>query len=300
MVKQNSTKRIRHKNTDSDEKGEKVQKKDKDDKSAPETRPEGYSEESAYEAPDTHQEGYSAYEETPASPEGCHGLSGEMLKDGDTRQLGCNVCTCNGKSGNLECVPYQCNETIVCAENERKVFGDPTKQSGASCCGYCEPQICKHNGTEYKINDSFRDPENPCLVYTCDVTGLTAWADRCLKQKYCTKDRRTYDEFGCCYTCDTSCKPTPASMELSIMYSDLKDKVLLKCSAFVEMAKCNGECKDSLRYDTDQHKVINDCFCCREQTSETRNIILTCNDKSKKIYPYKHITSCKCNACYTK
>ncbi|XP_063786063.1 integumentary mucin B.1-like [Pseudophryne corroboree] len=220
-----------------------------------------------------------------------------MVKHGHTWDIGCNKCTCNGYTGKVTCTPNKCENETVCGENERKVFGDPTKQSGDSCCGYCEPLTCRHNGTEYKMNDSFRDPENPCVVYTCNATGLTAWVDTCPKQKYCTKDRREYDEHNCCYTCDTSCKPVSTSMNLSVTYADSKDKVLQKCSASVQMAKCNGECKDVLRYDSDVHIVKNDCFCCKQQSTEDRNITLACKDGSNRTYLYKHITSCKCIDC---
>lgn len=231
----------------------------------------------------------------------CCGPTGEIITDGDTWELGCNVCTCDGTTGIMDCAPRNCDQEVVCGENEKRVFGDSANQSGDSCCGYCEPLTCKHNGTEYQISETFRDPEDPCVVYTCEVTGLSVLVDKCPKQKYCTKDRRTYDENGCCYTCDNSCKPSPSSMELTITDTDSFDNVKGACSSFVEMAKCSGECVEAKpRYDTDIHKIMTDCYCCKDATSEERTIELTCDDGSTKLYTYIHITSCSCHACTDK
>ncbi|XP_056425837.1 integumentary mucin B.1-like [Hyla sarda] len=228
----------------------------------------------------------------------CCGPSGEILNDGDTWEFGCNVCTCNGITGIMDCEPRDCDQEVVCGENERKVFTDLTKQSKDSCCGHCEPLTCKHNGTDYKINETFIDPENPCVVYTCEVTGLSVWVDTCPKQKYCTKDRRTYDENGCCYTCDNSCKPSPTTIELTITYTDFDDNYEGSCSSFVTMAKCSGECEEAKsRYDTDMHKVVSDCYCCKDVASEERTIDMMCEDGSIRPYTYSHITACSCNAC---
>ncbi|XP_075711180.1 mucin-19 [Rhinoderma darwinii] len=228
----------------------------------------------------------------------CCGPSGDLYSDGDTFEFGCNVCTCDGTTGKINCAPHNCDREDVCRENERRVFEDPTKLSEDSCCGYCEPLTCKHNGSEYQINETIEDPEDPCVVYTCEVTGLSVLVDKCQKQKYCTKDRRIYDERGCCYSCDNSCKPSPSAMELTISYTDSDDYIEIYCSSYVKMAKCSGECNEAiLRYDTDMHKVVNDCYCCKDETTEERTVELTCDDGSTRSYTYNHITSCSCHAC---
>lgn len=60
-----------------------------------------------------------------------------LLQDGDTWELGCNVCTCDGTTGIMDCAPRNCDQEVVCGENEKRVFGDSANQSGDSCCGYC-------------------------------------------------------------------------------------------------------------------------------------------------------------------
>ncbi|XP_066448014.1 integumentary mucin B.1-like [Eleutherodactylus coqui] len=228
----------------------------------------------------------------------CCSPSGEILKDGQSWTIGCNKCTCNGSMGAMSCEPLECG-IADCAENERRVFGDPKAESKDSCCGYCEPITCKHNGTDYPIDYIFTDPKNPCVRYTCKQTGVfSALVDTCPKQKYCTKDRRTYDSNGCCYTCDNSCKPSPSSMDLTITYTDSDDYTLRNCSALVKMAKCSGECEEAKpRYDTEIHKIVSDCYCCTDATSEERDIELACEDGSIELYTYSHITSCSCHAC---
>ncbi|XP_069812224.1 mucin-19, partial [Dendropsophus ebraccatus] len=110
-----------------------------------------------------------------------------------------------------------------------------------------------------------------------------------------------YDENECCYTCDNSCKPSPSEMELTITYTDSYNKYKRACSASVTMAKCSGKCEEAkLRYDKDMHKVVSDCYCCIDVTSEERSIELTCDDGSIRPYTYSNITSCSCQACTDK
>ncbi|XP_018429543.1 PREDICTED: integumentary mucin B.1-like [Nanorana parkeri] len=119
---------------------------------------------------------------TTPQKKGCCTPSGEFVNDGGSWEKDCITCTCNGNTGKMKCGSYPCDEKVVCGMNETKVFGDPSKQSRTSCCGYCAPLTCKHNGKEYQINESFRDPMDPCLIYTCLASGLTAETTKCPPQ----------------------------------------------------------------------------------------------------------------------
>ncbi|XP_077120928.1 mucin-19 [Ranitomeya variabilis] len=228
----------------------------------------------------------------------CCSSSGDIINAGETWEIACIVCTCDGKTGRMNCAPRNCNQYNVCLKNERRVFGDPAKISGDSCCGHCEPITCKHNGAEVQIGETIRDSEDPCIVYTCEDTGLSVFVDECPKQKYCTEDRRIYDGNRCCYTCDNSCKPSPSPIDLVFTYPDSDEYSVITCSAFVTMATCNGECEEAKpRYDLEEHKIKSDCHCCNEASSEDQTIELTCEDRTPRTYTYKHITSCSCHAC---
>ncbi|XP_073475781.1 integumentary mucin B.1-like isoform X2 [Aquarana catesbeiana] len=233
---------------------------------------------------------------TKPPKKGCCGPSGEHLGHGDSWGTGCIMCTCNGNTGQMECGSYPCEE-VVCGANEVKVFGDPSNQSGKSCCGYCAPLTCKHNGTYYQINESFRDPNDQCLVYTCSEAGLTAEAKRCPPQA-CTPERRTYDADGCCYKCDTNCRPTPAILFIEKPFrSFARTQIYKTCKAKVSISTCTGQCERSTRYDDQSTEVRVDCKCCQEEKHKERSIQLDCSDGTKEKHTFKDIASCACKSC---
>ncbi|XP_031754866.1 integumentary mucin B.1 [Xenopus tropicalis] len=225
------------------------------------------------------------------TPQTCCGPSGLPVQKGQMWQTGCDVCTCNGTSGKTQCVPRHCEKEIICKKDERRVLRKP----GKSCCGYCEPLTCRHNGIEHKLGATFKDGENPCITYRCDTTGLTVNVKSCPNQQFCTKSRRSYDPDGCCYSCDTSCKPVPAKVGITAEYGHERQKT--NCSAIIAMTKCSGECEHVLSYDKKEDKVVNMCKCCKATHTETRDADLACENGMTKTYKYKHITTCKCIPC---
>ncbi|XP_075455185.1 integumentary mucin B.1-like [Ascaphus truei] len=230
------------------------------------------------------------------APPACYGQYGERLNPGDTWNSSCEACICNSVSGMSECAPRQCEKEIICEEDEKRVLLQP----GGSCCGYCEPLTCRHNGTEYAIGHSFRDPANPCVMYTCKTSGLAVIVDQCPTQTYCKKASRKYDAVGCCYTCDTTCKPNPVVVEIEVTYAtSLQQKKTTNCKAKVPMAKCIGECKNSLRYDYGIHRVVHEFSCCKEDKFETRTAELSCENGEKKKYTFQYTTTCTCFPCYS-
>nr|XP_012788811.1 unnamed protein product [Sorex araneus] len=137
-----------------------------------------------------------------------------------------------------------------------------------------EPRTCLFNNTDYEIGASFDDPSNPCVSYTCHNTGFIAVVQDCPKQTWCEEEDRVYDSKKCCYTCKTNCKSSPVNV--TIRYNGCKRKV--------EMARCTGECKKTVKYNYDIFQLENSCVCCKEENYEFRNIVLDCPDGSTAPY----------------
>lgn len=159
-------------------------------------------------------------------------------------------------------------------------------KSNDSCCeiGHCEPRTCLFNNTDYAIGSSFDDPSNPCLSYTCNPTGLVAVVQDCPKQTWCAEEERIYDSNKCCYKCKNDCRTTPVNV--TVKYNG--------CRKRVEMARCIGECKRSVKYNYETFQLENSCSCCREENYEFRDIALECSDGSTIPYRYRHTTTCSC------
>ncbi|XP_005406762.1 PREDICTED: apomucin-like [Chinchilla lanigera] len=211
----------------------------------------------------------------------CHGPLGEEKSPGDTWSSNCHQCTCTDAKA-VDCQPKECPSPPTCKTGEKLTLF----KSNDTCCeiGRCEPRTCLYNNTDYEIGASFNDPSNPCLSYSCTDTGLTATVQNCPKQTWCAEKERTYDENKCCYKCNTDCRPSPVNV--TVNYNNCKKKV--------EMARCLGECKKTIRYNYDLFQLENSCLCCREENYEYREIALDCPDGSTLSYRYRHTTTCSC------
>ncbi|XP_074232012.1 mucin-19 [Camelus bactrianus] len=224
---------------------------------------------------------YPGCPESLPPPPVCHGPLGEEKSPGDIWTANCHQCTCTNENA-VDCTLKECPSLPTCKAEERLVkFKD-----NDTCCeiGYCEPRTCLFNNTDYEVGDSFDDPNNPCVSYTCLNTGLTAVVQDCPKQTWCAEEDRVYDSKKCCYTCNTKCTSSPVNV--TVNYNGCKKKV--------EMAKCVGECKKTLTYNYDMFQLENSCLCCREENYEYREIALDCPDGSETLYRYRHITTCSC------
>ncbi|XP_071077151.1 mucin-19 isoform X3 [Desmodus rotundus] len=219
-------------------------------------------------------------------PPVCHGPLGEEKSPGDVWTANCHKCTCTDANA-VECKPKECPSPPTCKTEERLVkFKD-----NDTCCeiGYCEPRICFFNNTNYEIGASFGDPKNPCVSYFCDKTGLVTVVQDCPRQTWCAEVDRVYDSKKCCYTCNTNCRSS--LVNVTVRYNG--------CAKRLEMARCVGECKKTLRYNYDIFQLENSCLCCQDEKYEFREILLNCPDGSTMSYRYRHITKCSClNKCY--
>nr|XP_027789892.1 apomucin-like [Marmota flaviventris] len=209
----------------------------------------------------------------------CHGPLGEEKSPGDTWTSNCHKCTCTDAK-TVDCKPQECPSPPVCRTGEKLVTFNDT------CCeiGHCEPQTCLFNNTDYEIGTSFDDPSNPCVSYSCNSTGFVAVVQDCPKQSWCAEEDRIYDSRKCCYTCKNNCRTSPVNV--TVKYNGCKKRI--------QMAKCMGECKRTLKYNYDLFQLENSCLCCREDNYEFRDIALDCPDGSTLSYRYRHTTTCSC------
>nr|KAF6496016.1 hypothetical protein HJG63_010281 [Rousettus aegyptiacus] len=214
-------------------------------------------------------------------PPVCHGPLGEEKSPGDIWTANCHKCTCTDANA-VDCKAMECPSPPTCKTGERLI----KFQSNDTCCeiGYCEPRTCLYNNTNYEIGTSFGDSNNPCISYTCHDTGFIAVVQDCPKQSWCAEEDRVYDSKKCCYTCNTQCRSSPVNV--TVKYNGCKKRI--------EMARCTGECKNTLKYNYDIFQLENSCLCCRGENYEFRDIILDCPDGSTINYRYRHITMCSC------
>ncbi|KAM7317527.1 hypothetical protein ACRRTK_023829 [Alexandromys fortis] len=219
--------------------------------------------------------------QSPGGNTVCHGPLGEEKSPGDTWTSNCHQCTCTEAQA-VDCKPKECPSPPTCKPGEKLI----TFKSNDSCCeiGHCEPRTCLFNNTDYEIGTSFDDPSNPCVSYTCNSTGLAAVVQNCPKQTWCAEGERTYDSKKCCYTCKSECRTSPVNV--TIRYNG--------CRKRVEMARCIGDCKRTLKYNYETFQLENSCVCCREDNYEYRDIALDCSDGSTLAYRYRHTTTCSC------
>nr|XP_045008144.1 apomucin-like [Jaculus jaculus] len=211
----------------------------------------------------------------------CHGPLGEEKFPGDTWTSNCHECTCTNANA-VECTPRECPSPPKCSADQKLI----TLTSNDTCCeiGHCEPRTCLFNNTDYKIGASIHDPSNPCLSYSCNSSGLVAVVQDCPKQTWCAERDRVYDSKNCCYTCKNDCRTSP--INVTIKYNGCRKKI--------EMARCLGECKRTVRYNYDHFQLENSCLCCREESYEFRDAELDCSDGSTAPYRYRHTTACSC------
>uniref|UniRef100_G3UN01 Submaxillary mucin-like protein n=1 Tax=Loxodonta africana TaxID=9785 RepID=G3UN01_LOXAF len=212
----------------------------------------------------------------------CHGPLGEEKSPGDVWTANCHKCTCTAAK-TVDCKPKECPSPPACKTGEslRKF------KSNETCCevGYCEPKTCLFNNTDYEIGASFDDPNNPCLSYSCSDTGFIAVLQDCPKQTWCAKEDRTYDSKKCCYSCNkNNCRTSPVNVTVKFN----------GCKKRVEMTRCTGDCKKTVRYNYDIFQLESSCHCCQEENYEYRELALDCPDGSTKPYKYRHTTTCSC------
>ncbi|XP_032971909.1 submaxillary mucin-like protein isoform X2 [Rhinolophus ferrumequinum] len=220
----------------------------------------------------------------PASlppPPVCHGPLGEEKSPGDIWTANCHRCTCTDANA-VDCKLKECPSLPKCKAGEKLI----KFKANDTCCeiGYCEPRTCLFNNTNYEIGASFGDSNNPCISYSCQNTGLVAVVQDCPKQTWCSEKDRVYDSNKCCYTCNTNCRSS--LVNVTVKYNGCKKKV--------EMARCTGECKKTIKYNYDIFQLENSCLCCQDEKYEFREIVLDCPDGNTIPYRYRHITVCSC------
>jgi len=96
------------------------------------------------------------------------------------------------QNGFVECLPQRCTSQDGCYMLEQ------TKREG-ECCLRCKG--CFHDGLHRRSGEEWRDPSDPCLLYTCQAGVITKAKEVC----YDAHCRHTLPKKG---TCCPSCKGT--------------------------------------------------------------------------------------------
>ncbi|XP_078250505.1 mucin-19 [Pogona vitticeps] len=165
----------------------------------------------------------------------------------------------------------------------------PSLLSGrpGECLPLQESISCRFKNKSYEVGETFRDPDNPCLNYTCTAEGFTTKVKECVKQNWCSKKFRMYRADNCCYDCINVCRPAP--VEVGVTANG--------CRGVIVMAKCTGECKNAVLYGDVDRQMVNKCSCCKAKEHVYKNIPIVCPDGRLEEYRYKHTISCSCQAC---
>ncbi|KAJ7329597.1 hypothetical protein JRQ81_015771 [Phrynocephalus forsythii] len=88
------------------------------------------------------------------------------------------------------------------------------------CLPLPESISCRFKNKSYEIGETFHDPDNPCLSYTCGVEGFTTKVKECAEQNWCSK-------------ASSVCRPAPVQVGVNAN----------GCRGNILMATCTGECK---------------------------------------------------------
>ncbi|XP_053109671.1 apomucin-like isoform X1 [Hemicordylus capensis] len=162
-----------------------------------------------------------------------------------------------------------------------------TGRRPGECPTVPESGSCRFKNKYHKIGETFNDPDNPCLHYTCTVGGFTTEIEECPGQNWCSNESRLYHVDKCCYDCVNRCQPTPVRIQVSAN----------GCKGYITMAKCIGDCKKETMFDDIDRKVVNECLCCQPKEHEIKSIPIFCPGGRSEVYTYKHTVSCSCQAC---
>ncbi|XP_042325556.1 mucin-19 [Sceloporus undulatus] len=161
------------------------------------------------------------------------------------------------------------------------------RRRAGECPETPESTSCRFKSKYYMIGQTFKDPDNPCLEYTCTPEGFTTKVEECVGQSWCKNTSRVYRPNKCCYDCVNACRPVPMPVKIKIN----------GCSDTVLMSMCSGECPKSLIYGEADRRLLNKCSCCQATAHVTRNIPVFCSNGRMEVYTYKHIISCSCESC---
>ncbi|XP_015252842.1 PREDICTED: mucin-19-like [Cyprinodon variegatus] len=208
----------------------------------------------------------------------CKGPLGEPKFPGEVWESDCHLCICSNQTFAEECVPKPVLPPPVCSPNETLV--------NTTCCGdpICVEKTCSYHGTTYRLGDTWKDPNDPCLSFVCTEEGIQS--ESVCPTEICPEGKRKNQ--SCCFTCNQTCAPKLSKMNVTIN----------ECSTVIEVPLCEGHCPSKPWISLGEYlHVEQDYSCCQAQSSEFRELEVECSDLTTRRYTYKHVTSCECRAC---
>ncbi|XP_035283042.1 mucin-2-like isoform X2 [Anguilla anguilla] len=214
----------------------------------------------------------------------CVGPHGEPKEPGDVWEANCYLCTCDKITLTQRCEPKTRSSLPTCQDNETLVRFNST-----GCCNMavCVEKTCEHRGHTYKIGERWSDSAQPCVLYSCEISGITIENKLCAEEQ-CLEGSRVCDKQKGCYTCKT-CSPRMSRVNVTIDG---------KCTDEVELPVCEGQCTSHSRWNDSELRMEKECQCCQEKTSQEKSITLKCKGGSKNTFTYKHIVDCECQLCH--
>ncbi|XP_028811023.1 mucin-2 isoform X2 [Denticeps clupeoides] len=208
----------------------------------------------------------------------CKGPWGEPKELGETWESNCQLCTCNNYTRSVECRPNDPVPAPTCRPNFVLVPG---------CCNnpMCVERTCQHNGLTFKVQERWTDASDPCLSFSCTTNGTEMHKRECPQQS-CHEDRRVWDKDHCCFSCNNTCSPELAEVNVTVD----------NCTGLVKLPVCAGECRALSRWTHTAGFLQQEIYYCQEKSSEQRLVSLMCVGNVKRSYTYRHITACQCKA----
>ncbi|XP_069764052.1 intestinal mucin-like protein [Narcine bancroftii] len=150
---------------------------------------------------------------------------------------------------------------------------------------------CRDNsGNKRQNGEEWHHPNNTCISYQCLEGNLIKTEIVCSSYPICKETEKIWDEYHCCYKCpvkEDNCKLQAKPLKI------IKDN----CTATVEVHSCEGTCSSYSIFDYTKDKMMHNCNCCQEFTTETKEVTLNCKNSLTMQYSYISALECKCTRC---
>ncbi|XP_032895183.1 mucin-2-like isoform X2 [Amblyraja radiata] len=158
----------------------------------------------------------------------------------------------------------------------------------SKCVPFCE-SCHDYLGRPRKNGETWEDPTNPCISYSCTPYGVLIRNQSCNQDETCPKSQRNYVN-RCCFICNQiqgQCAINRFNETITKGY----------CTATFMANRCQGHCPSASWYDSKRYRVDNFCQCCKEAFTEKMSVQLYCQNGRTKRVKYIAIKSCKCQNC---
>ncbi|XP_078275571.1 mucin-5AC-like [Rhinoraja longicauda] len=157
----------------------------------------------------------------------------------------------------------------------------------SKCVPFCE-SCHDYLGRPRKIGETWEDPTDPCISYSCTLYGVLIRNQSCIHDETCPESQRAYVN-RCCFICIAQGYCAINKFNETITKGN--------CKATLIATQCQGHCPSSSRYDFKRNRMDNFCECCKAAFTEKMSLKLRCKNGGTKRIKYTAIKSCKCQNC---